>query len=64
MTQVLIIGADTALEQQFARVTDGDLVQLTVEHRAVGDDDDLVEDRRVVLAVQARERVCRPRDGV
>ena len=24
----------------------------------------LVEDRRVVLAVQARERVCRPRDGV
>ena len=40
------------------------LLQLTVEHRAVGDDDDLVEDRRVVLAVQPRERVCRPRDGV
>ncbi len=32
MSQVLIIGADTALEQQFARATDGDLVQLTVEH--------------------------------
>lgn len=32
MSQVLIIGADTALEQQFARATDGDLVSLTVEH--------------------------------
>ncbi|TKJ20648.1 AAA family ATPase [Blastococcus sp. CCUG 61487] len=35
MSQVLIIGADTALEQQFARATDGDLVHLTVEHLEV-----------------------------
>ena len=40
------------------------LLQLPVQDLAVGDDDDLVEDRHVVSPVQPGEGVRRPRDGV
>ena len=40
------------------------VLQLSVEHLAVGDDDDLVEDRRIIGPMQPRQRVRRPRDGV
>ncbi len=40
------------------------VLELTVEHLAVGDDHDLVEDRSVIGAVEARERVSGPRDRV
>ena len=40
------------------------VLQLLVEHAAVGDDDDRVEDLLVVAVVQARQPVGQPGDGV
>ena len=42
---------------------DGGL-KLLIEHLAVGDDDDLVEDRLIVVVVEPGELVGRPCDGV
>ena len=39
-------------------------LQLCVEHSAIGDDDDLVEDRFVSFATQVRELIGGPRNGV
>ena len=39
-------------------------LKLLIEHLAVGDDDDLVEDRLIVVVVEPGELVGRPCDGV
>ena len=40
------------------------ILQLIVEHYAVGDHDDRIENRFVVLVVERREAICYPRDGI